>query len=489
MIDIKDEKISTTTQTKKMKADVVVIGAGSAGLSAALTAATGGAKVIVFEKMPFPGGYSLMAEGMFAAESILQAKENIGITKDGAFKRHMHSSHWIANGRLVRTFIDKSADTINWLMQLGVEYEKIWALWPGGPRSWHLIKGGGKKLIEILVQKVTEKGVPIFMETPAIELIMDKENRMAGVTVRDKGGNIINVKTPVVIIAGGGFASNIEMIKQYTGITFDLQTLIEMQQTGDHIQMAWDIGAASEGANVIMVIPAVPGERPISHLWSAAVQPLLWVNQLGERFCSENTAFQFPIMANALANQKDGIMYTIFDETAKKKMMEEGIQASLGIFVPATTKLDQLDDDIKRGIKEGKVFAADSLGKLADKASIGRKALQDTVDEYNKCCLQNYDGIFAKEHRYLQAVEKRTFYAIKCSIHVFTTLGGIKINHKTEVLDENFNPIPGLYATGNCAGGMYGRDYDVVTCGGALGFAINSGRIAAEKGLYYICKH
>jgi fumarate reductase flavoprotein subunit len=485
----KNDETRDTEKAKDLEADIVVIGAGSAGLSAALTAASEGAKVIVFEKMPFPGGYSLMAEGMFAAESILQAKENIGITKDEAFKRHMHSTHWIANGRLVRMFIDRSSDTINWLMQLGVEYRKIWALWPGGPRVWHLMNGGGKALIQILVQKVTEKGVHIFLETPATELIMDKKNRIAGVTARDKEGNTINVKTPVVIIAGGGFASNKEMIKKYTGLTFEIKTLIEMQQTGDHIQMAWDVGAAQKGADVLLIIPAVPGENPQSHLWAAAVQPLLWVNQSGERFCSENTAFQFPIMANALANQEDGIMYNIFDETTKKKLIEEGIHASLGVFVPAATKLDRLDDDIKRGIKEGKVFAADSLEELASKTCIDCKMMQDTVDEYNKYCKQNYDRIFSKEHRYLQVVENKKFYAVKCSLHIFTTLGGIKINHKTEVLDENFNPISGLYATGNSAGGLYGRDYDVVTSGGALGFAVTSGRIAAENGLKYIEKN
>lgn len=472
---------------KNLEADIVVIGAGSAGLSAALSAASGGAQVIVLEKMPFPGGYSLMSEGMFAAESILQTRENIGITRDEAYSDHMISTHWRADGRLVRAFIDKSANTIDWLMQLGIEYAKVWSLWPGGPRTWHLMKGGGKALIQTLAQKVGEKGVKILVETPAAKLIMDEENRIAGVTARDKEGNI-NVKARVVIIAGGGFASNKEMIKQAAGLSFDIQTLIEMQQTGDHIRMAWDAGAAHEGDNVILAIPAVPGEKPNSHLWAAAVQPLLWVNQLGERFCSENTAFQFPRMANALAKQEGGLMYTIFDETSKKKLIEEGIHASLGVFVPATTKLDRLEADIKRAIEEGKFFTADSIEELAKKLSIAPGTMKATVDEYNKCCQKNHDDIFSKDPRYLWPVKKRKFYAAKASYHVFTTLGGIKINHKTEVVDENFKTIPGLYAAGNSAGGMYGWDYDVITSGGALSFAVTSGRIAAENGLKYIGK-
>jgi fumarate reductase flavoprotein subunit len=276
------------------------------------------------------------------------------------------------------------------------------------------------------------------------------------------------------------------MIKEYSGITFDIQILIEMQQTGDHIRMAWNIGSAKRGAGVMLIIPAVKGEKPHSHLWAAAIQPLLWVNQNGNRFCNESTAFQFPLMANALANQKEGILFTIFDEVTKEKLIEEGIDASVGIFVPATTKLDRLEDDLNRGIEEGNVFAANSIQKLADNMSVDRNNLAATIAKYNECCHNNYDSTLAKPPRLLQSVEKPTFYAVKCSLHIFTTLGGIKINHKTEVLDSNSEPIPGLYATGNCAGGMYGFDYDVITSGGALGFAINSGRIAAENGLEFI---
>lgn len=466
-----------------LKADVVVVGAGSSGLSAALTAARGGAEVILFEKLPMPGGYSLFAEGMFAAESIIQEQQYIGITKEEAFKNHMNSTHWCANGRLVRAFIDKSASTIEWVMQLGIKFSQVLTLWPGGPRTWHMMECGGKGFIDTLAKESTEKGVKIFYATPAKKLLMDKSNRVCGIIAQDKDGKEIQVDTKTVIIAGGSYSNNKEWIDRYIKLQFEPISMVPMQQTGDHIQMAWDVGAASDGMGVTMSIPAVPGERPTSHLWASAIQPLLWINKLGERFCDESLGFYFPIAANALAKQKDGTMYTIFDENSKRILVEHGTEVSLGVYVPVTTKLDRLKAELEKGIAEGKAFKENSLDTLAKKIDVNPKTLHKTVHEINKAFEVNEDNIFAKNHKYLHPVKKEPFYAVKCTFHIFTTLGGIKINSNTEVLDKDLKVIPGLYAVGNAAGGMYGWDYDIYTTGGALGFAVNSGRIAAENAL------
>jgi fumarate reductase flavoprotein subunit len=471
---------------KNLDADVVVVGAGSAGLTAALTAAQGGAKVIVLEKMPMPGGYSLMAEGMFAAESTIQERDYIGVTKDQAFKNHMNAAHWSPNGRLVRAFIDKSADTIDWIIGLGIQFAKVTTMWPGGPRTWHLMDGGGKKLIETLAGYSQEKGVQMLLATPAQKLILDDKKRVSAVIARDKEGNEVRINTRAAIISGGGYANNSEMVNQYAGLEFEPHSIVPMQQTGDHIKMAWEAGAAKDGMGVFMAIPSVMGHKPTSHLWAAAVQPLLWVNKWGERFCDESISFVFPIAANALSKQKDGVMYTIFDENTKQKLMEEGIDVCLGIFVPVTTKLVKLDEAIETGIQEGSAFAANSLKELAEKIGAPGDRLKTTVDEINQAFEHNRDDLFAKKSRYLQPVKKGKFYAVKSIYQIFTTLGGIKINYKTEVLNENLEVIPGLYATGNCAGGLYAWHYEVFTAGGALGFAVNSGRIASESALNYM---
>jgi fumarate reductase flavoprotein subunit len=237
-----------------------------------------------------------------------------------------------------------------------------------------------------------------------------------------------------------------------------------------------------------MPIPCVTGERPDSHLWAAGIQPHLWINQQGERFCDESIFFQFPFSANALANQPNGVMYCIFDEQAKKAMMEQGVPIGLGVFVPPGSKLVKLDEALERGLQEGNAFVADSLQELAEKLGVDSGALQSTLDEYNASSKEQHDGLFATDAGYMHPIEKGKFYAVKSCYHIFTTMGGIKIDHKTQALNEKHEAIPGLYATGNCASGLYGEDYEIFSSGGALSFAISSGRIAGNSVLEYLGK-
>lgn len=143
---------------------------------------------------------------------------------------------------------------------------------------------------------------------------------------------------------------------------------------------------------------------------------------------------------------------------------------------------------IEKGIPENKVFIADSLDDLAKKIGVNKDKLNAAVTEINQAAEQNQDKVFGKDSRYLLPIKKGKFYAVKSTFQVFTTLGGVKINHKTEVLNETLNVMPGLYAIGNSAGGMYAWEYEVFTTGGALGFAVNSGRIAGENCLKYLGK-
>ncbi|HLP46004.1 MAG TPA: FAD-binding protein, partial [Candidatus Kapabacteria bacterium] len=131
---------------------------------------------------------------------------------------------------------------------------------------------------------------------------------------------------------------------------------------------------------------------------------------------------------------------------------------------------------------------ADSLEDLSKKIGVDQDKLKAAVAEINQASEQNQDNVFGKDSRYLLPIKKGKFYAVKSTYQAFTTLGGVKINHKTEVLNEILNVIPGLYAIGNCAGGMYAWEYEVFTTGGALGFAVNSGRIAGENCLEYLGK-
>ena len=145
----------------RQKCDVVVAGAGGAGLAAALTLAASRAEVRVFEKMVSAGGSTRFPEGMFAAESRMQLQRNIRVTKDEAFKDIMEYTHWKANGPLVRTFVDRSSDTVDWLEEMGVEFIEPSSFWPGAPRTWHLFKGRGAAVIKVFLEKAAAKGLKI----------------------------------------------------------------------------------------------------------------------------------------------------------------------------------------------------------------------------------------------------------------------------------------------------------------------------------------
>jgi fumarate reductase flavoprotein subunit len=466
-------------------ADVVAIGGGGAGLAAAITAASGGASVIVLERMAGVGGSTTFAEGMFAAESSMQFRRNIVLTKDNVFKRHMEATNWRANPRLVRAFINKSASTIEWLQDLGVEFIEPAALYPGGPQTWHTIKGYGAAMVKVLLKKARENKVQIITKTTAKKLIIE-EGRVTGLIAEGRDGNTLRVSAKAVVIADGGFANNKEMLEKYTSAGPDLLPMGNEGKMGEGIQMAWEAGAAAEGTDVLQLItPVVRTEKGLTHLAAVLTQPYLWINRMGERFCDEGI-FQFPFVGNSQANQKDQIMFHIFDETTKNYMKENGIDSGMGMYVPTTTKLEDIDADLKRGIDDGEVFVADTIAELGAEIDVNVEALTETINEYNKFCDQGHDDLFAKNPKYLQPVRTPGFYAVRGFPSFTGTLGGIKINHRTEALNKGFGVIPGLYAAGNCAGGMYGDSYDSASAGTALGFAINSGRMAGESALAYI---
>ncbi len=471
-----------------LKTDVIVIGGGGAGLAAAAAVVEGGGQVIVFEKMPVLGGSTNFAEGIFAVESVLQKKKNVGLTKDDVFKMHMAYSHWLADPRLVRVIIDRSPDTIDWLIQKGAEIDGPEAVYPDAHRTWHTLKGYGATITKALHKTLKEKNARIFLQTPVKSLIK-KGDRIVGVIAEGKDGNTIKAKAGAVIIATGGFANNPEMLDKYTTAGPNLRPVGSIGKTGDGIKMAWDAGAASENVDLLQRgIPIVPGERGITPLIAVLSQPYLWINQKGERFFDEGT-FPFPFIGNAMARQPGQLMYLIFDNNTKNYMINDGIDVGAGIYVPVGTKLDKLDTELQRGMDKGEVFTAESLEKLAKKIKIDSKILVATIEEYNGFCSKRHDSLFAKNPKFLQPVMAPKFYAVRGHPMLVGTLGGIRINHKIEVLNTDNEPIKGLYAAGNCAGGMYGATYDEsFTTGLTLAFAINSGRIAGENAIMYVNK-
>jgi fumarate reductase flavoprotein subunit len=398
----------------------------------------------------------------------------------------------------VRAFVDESSITISWLQKLGVKFEGPMAIFPDGPRTWHLLKGPQKArssvMMKTLVARAKEKGIDIRLATPVRSLIKEY-GKITGVIV-EKNGKEIKVNAKAVIIGTGGYANNKEWIKKYTGFDLDVNLfpIMNVNKTGDGIRMAWEAGAAEEGIGVLMTMrigPLLgPGLRTMGHLESAGFQPNLFVTQQGVRYFDEGRLTNFSFDGAAISRLKEGYSYAIFDETAKREWIGRGIATSAGMICPPGTRLTDFEDEWKAAMKHHNpnVFEANSIEELATRIGVKPEVLKTTLDEYNGFCDKGHDDLFAKEAKYLRPLKGPKFYAVKCWRVFLSTIGGIKIDHKMEVVDKEEKPIPGLYAGGMDVGGVYGDSYDVYATGGALGFAFNSGRIAGRNALKYIGK-
>jgi fumarate reductase flavoprotein subunit len=234
------------------------------------------------------------------------------------------------------------------------------------------------------------------------------------------------------------------------------------------------------------IIYGLPEGDPLGALNIAFRQPALMVNLLGERFMNEGIIRNTTFTGNAIARQKNRCAFNIFDEATKKYYEETGFD-SLSVVFPFT-KISDFDAELRQALDQGygHIFVANSLAELANKTGINPDGLRKTVDEYNKTCETGRDEIFNKNPRYLKPVKQPKFYAGRLFPRGYGTLGGIKINYKTEVLTRDHEVIPGLYAAGTDACAIYGDSYVFVLPGNTMGFAVNSGRIAGENVAEYV---
>ncbi len=479
----------------ELTGDVIVIAAGPAGLCAAVAAAQAGSRVLVFEKGSTTGGAANMGMGPLGVESRLQRLKQHGPTRDEAFKAFMDYTHWRVDAQLVRAYIDKAATSIDWLEGLGVQFIEPAAYFPGGNFTWHIVNGGSGQpgpgvdgaMVRILTEKAKELGAKILLQT-AVRQILKEKDGVVGVLAEDSSGEPIEARAKAVIVCTGGFGNNPEMIKKYTGYEWgkDLASFRIPGVDGDGVRMAWEVGAAPTEMTMEMIY-MMPGEFDPA-LGEVFRQPHLMVNLLGERFINEEIMPNTTFTGNAISRQKDRTAFLIFDDAIKRHMETAGFdQVSVVFpFMKAVNFDKLLRGHLDKGFKE--IFVADSLPELAAKTGIDGEGLQKTVGEYNGFCEKGHDDVFNKSHRLLRPIKTPKFYAGRFLPGAYGSVGGIKINHRTEVLDKRWKVIPGLFAAGTDACSIYGDSYVFILPGNTMGFAINSGRIAGENGAAFAKK-
>ncbi|MGE4466103.1 FAD-dependent oxidoreductase [Sphaerochaeta sp.] len=480
---------SAYAKDKVYDVDVVVVGAGSSGLSAAVSAAENGAKVIVLEKQDMAGGSSNLAEGLFAVETDELRLKSEKLTPQEAFKHSMEFNHFRADARLVHLYINESKNTINWLKEQGVEFDPV-KISPTEGFTWHLVKDKngihhGASLIYTMVQKADELGVKVLYETPGKKLIL-KNGKIAGVEGVDSKGNKVTVNAKAVILATGGFPNNPDMVSKYT--RFDGKTVFAtapLEKTGDGIDMAMSAGADTEGWG-LMLHPGT--HRPLGPMFAMTWQPSLWVNKFGKRIVDEDVVYSFSLAGNAVERQNGHFVWSIFDDETVKHLSEKGLDNGLGVLIPLGTKIPGLVDEIKGEIAKGNkdVAMSSNIADLAKQIGVDPATLTATVKNYNSYIDNNLDPEFDRDTRGMTHVKTGSFYAVKVLPYYFVSLGGARINERMQAIDSNDKAINGLYVVGCDVGGLYGDTYTLWASGSAFGFAATSGRLAGADAVKYI---
>jgi fumarate reductase flavoprotein subunit len=461
----------------KRRIDIIIIGGGGAGLSAAVAAAEKNKTVVVLEKRCVAGGNAVMAGGIFAADSPAQKRQRIDASRDAFFNTAMGHAHWKVDPRILRTFIDRSGDTIQWLEAKGLHFE-VPTFYANLPRTAHMAEGHGAGVVQALMRSCNALGVIFLYETAAEEILVDAHNRIEGVIAVSQGQQE-KINSHNVIIATGGYAGNRDMLKKHYPFYSEGLHAIGLPHAGDGVRMALEIGAADEGlGNLHLRGPYFQGAMECV---VAGMQPTaIWINQNGERYIDEGKAFLWPEAANALNRQPQCISFTLFDEALKESFIQEGVILGYNRF-RQNAQLAQLDQALGKEIALGRAAKSQSIGKLSEFVGSSAQVLESTIADYNAACRLGCDSLFLKDKQFLKPMNQPPFYALKCYQSFFATIGGIKIDQRMRVLNTAGNNIHGLYAAGNDTGGWETDTYCLALPGMALGFAIVSGRIAGEN--------
>jgi fumarate reductase flavoprotein subunit len=475
---------------EEMNADLVVIGAGGSGLTAAVSAYEAGVKnIVILEKTAKPGGNTTNVGVFFAVNSPLQKRLGIKFTAEQAFRDKMAHDHWRQDARLIRNTIEKSGEVLQWLEDKGLKIPQLKQFaGDDAPPVGH--DGGGmgilgNGILNILTADCEKKGIKIICETPAKKLLTDKKGTVMGVLASGKDKEL-KITARGVVLASGGFVHNKELMKKYFPYNVDYKAGSVPQMTGDGLLMAEEIGAIIDDQLAILLVGGAGSSNSMGISLDNRFDTIT-VNKDGERYFDESLSLNYnpDDSTNTLRRQRNKEFYVLLDsgiiEDAKKANTaspQGGMPG--GISGPGGTPVNE------KGSSTGSEKIANTWEEIAEFIGADPKVLKDTIERYNSFCKKGYDNDFFKDKKYLRALDTPPYVAIRGSHGSQTTFGGIKINHRTEALNQKDIVIKGLYAVGDCAGSWAPLTYSHRYPGSAGSFAVSSGFIAGENAAKYI---
>lgn len=488
--------------------DVVVLGGGGAGLTASITAAQNGAKVILVEKAGSLGGNTLIAgQGFNACDPERQANTEMSEALLGELKSYLdldpadfgafaevletvkgqindyiasgsttlfdspelHMLHTYMGGKrtgldgtviepdleLARTFATNALDALEWAESIGAQWNDttstiLGAMWP---RSHGLANGN---VITILTDAAKANGVEIVTDTRANELIVEGGKVVGVKATTSEGANVTLHANSGVVLATGGFSANAPMVVEYNnywpGLSDTMPSTNAPTITGDGIVMAKAVGADLVGMGFAQLMPSshpVDGSL-FSGIWGSA-ETQVFVNKEGKRYVNEYA--ERDVLSKAALEQTDGIFYIICDNKIAKNADVAGMEA------------------------KGNVVVADTLEELAEKLGIPADTFVETIERYNSFVDAQKDDDFGKP-LFGEKIDEAPFVATPRSPSLHHTMGGVKIDTNTHVISTEGNVIDGLYAAGEVTGGLHAGNR---LGGNAMTDFLVFGRIAGEN--------
>ncbi|MBO1263969.1 flavocytochrome c [Proteiniclasticum sp. SCR006] len=447
--------------------EVAIIGAGGAGLSAAVSAHQNGAKVIVIEKMPNVGGNTIISGSAYnAVDEKRQAPQGIEDSIEKFYTQTYEGGDKQGDPELVRVLVENAYPTIEWLESLGMEFKDtvftvLGALWP---RSHKPVEPLGTGYINTYMNYINEHSdeIEILTETEAKELVVSEDGRVTGFIAESKNGKVTVNASKGVIVATGGFGANVEMRDQYNTIwpaLTNIKTTNHKGATGDGIVMAEKINASIVQMENIQLLPmGDPETGSLSGNIEQGVENRIFVNSDGNRFVDEGE--RRDVMTNALMEQEDSMMWVIVDQHS----------------YPTGDTVNNFNESIDSLVEQGRAFKADTLEELAQQIGVSPENLVKSVEAFNAAV----DGATDEFGRtlFMHKIDTAPFYAGKRVPTVHHTMGGIKITPETRVVDVNGVVIPGLFAAGEVTGGIHGANR---LGGNALTDVNTFGRIAGAQ--------
>jgi fumarate reductase flavoprotein subunit len=414
--------------------DVVIVGAGGAGLSAAIVAADAGARVLVLEKMPIVGGNTeLAAGGMNAAGTPVQVAKGIKDDWKAMYDDTMKGGHNRNQAELVEVMTKGSAAAVAWLTSLGADLPGL--VRSGGARVDRTLQpvGGptfGPYITRVLLDSAVKRGVTVRTNSRVAEILVRPDRAVRGVVVQDRRGESYAVEAPAVVIASGGYGSSPERVGRYRPDLAAFTSTGQPGTTGDAIDLVQKIGGEVFDLDQIQIHPtqAVGAKTLISE--TVRGSGAILVNREGRRFVNEVTTRDRA--SAAVLRQTGKSAFVVFDDGVKRamSMMDGYFHLEL--------------------VKSGA-----TLPELARKIGVDAANLAQTVDRYNTYQAAKHDSEFERDDM-ARPLNRAPYYAIEIKPGIHFTMGGVRINARTQVLTPAKTPIRGLFAAGEVTGGVHG---------------------------------